>query len=43
MLFSFVFGFVRVTDPSMDSRIVGCIPADQTLGKVIGLFRRRGF
>ena len=28
---------------AVDSRIVGCVPADQTLGKVIGLFRRRGF
>ncbi|MDO4797161.1 MAG: signal peptidase I [Coriobacteriales bacterium] len=30
-------------DEAVDSRIVGCVPADQTLGKVIGLFRRRGF
>lgn len=28
---------------AVDSRIVGCVPASQTLGKVIGLFRRRGF
>lgn len=30
-------------DEAVDSRIVGCVPVDQTLGKVIGLFRRRGF
>ena len=30
-------------DEAVDSRIVGCVPEDQTLGKVIGLFRRRGF
>ena len=30
-------------DEAVDSRIVGCVPAEQTLGKVIGLFRRRGF
>lgn len=30
-------------DEAVDSRIVGCVPADQTLGTVIGLFRRRGF
>ena len=30
-------------DEAVDSRIVGCVPTDQTLGKVIGLFRRRGF
>lgn len=37
----FVLGDNR--DEAVDSRIVGCVPADQTLGKVIGLFRRRGF
>ena len=30
-------------DEAVDSRIVGCVPVEQTLGKVIGLFRRRGF
>ncbi len=30
-------------DEAVDSRIVGCVPCDQTLGKVIGMFRRRGF
>lgn len=30
-------------DEAVDSRIVGCVPTDQTLGKVIGMFRRRGF
>lgn len=30
-------------DEAVDSRIVGCVPADQTFGTVIGLFRRRGF
>ena len=30
-------------DEATDSRIVGCVPIDQTLGTVIGLFRRRGF
>ena len=30
-------------DEAVDSRIVGCVPVDQTLGTVIGLFRRRGF
>lgn len=30
-------------DEAVDSRIVGCVPVDQTYGKVIGLFRRRGF
>lgn len=30
-------------DEAVDSRIVGCVPVDQTLGKVIGMFRRRGF
>lgn len=30
-------------DEAVDSRIVGCVPAEQTLGTVIGLFRRRGF
>lgn len=30
-------------DEAVDSRIVGCVPVDQTFGKVIGLFRRRGF
>ena len=30
-------------DEAVDSRIVGCVPVDQTLGKVIGLFRRRSF
>ena len=80
VVFSFVFGIMRVTDPSTEprfqdgdlvmfyrvgkryeardvvvfvlgdncdeavgSRIVGCVPVDQTMGKVIGLFRRRGF
>ena len=37
----FVLGDNR--DEAVDSRIVGCIPADQTFGTVIGLFRRRGF
>lgn len=37
----FVLGDNR--DEAVDSRIVGCIPVDQTRGKVIGLFRRRGF
>ena len=37
----FVLGDNR--SQAVDSRIVGCIPVDQTLGKVIGLFRRRGF
>jgi signal peptidase I len=37
----FVLGDNR--DEAVDSRIVGCVPVDQTLGKVIGLFRRRGF
>lgn len=37
----FVLGDNR--DEATDSRIVGCIPIDQTLGTVIGLFRRRGF
>ena len=30
-------------DEAVDSRIVGCVPVDQTFGKVIGLFRRRSF
>lgn len=30
-------------DEAVDSRIVGCVPQDQTSGTVIGLFRRRGF
>ncbi len=30
-------------DEAVDSRIVGCVPVGQTLGKVIGMFRRRGF
>lgn len=30
-------------DEAVDSRIVGCVPVDQSSGKVIGLFRRRGF
>ncbi len=30
-------------DEAVDSRIVGCVPIDQTRGKVVGLFRRRGF
>lgn len=37
----FVLGDNR--DEAVDSRIVGCVPKDQTLGKVIGMFRRRGF
>lgn len=37
----FVLGDNR--DEAVDSRIVGCVPVDQTYGKVIGLFRRRGF
>lgn len=37
----FVLGDNR--DEAVDSRIVGCVPIDRTLGKVIGLFRRRGF
>ena len=37
----FVLGDNR--SEAVDSRIVGCVPVDQTLGKVIGLFRRRGF
>jgi signal peptidase I len=37
----FVLGDNR--SEAVDSRIVGCVPADQTLGKVIGMFRRRGF
>lgn len=35
----FVLGDNR--DEAVDSRIVGCVPKDQTLGTVIGLFRRR--
>ncbi|MBR3159418.1 MAG: signal peptidase I [Atopobiaceae bacterium] len=30
-------------DEAVDSRIVGCVPVNQTYGKVIGMFRRRGF
>lgn len=30
-------------DEAVDSRIVGCIPVDHTFGKVMGMFRRRGF
>ena len=30
-------------DEAVDSRIVGCVPVDHTFGKVMGLFRRRGF
>ena len=30
-------------DEAVDSRIVGCVPVDHTLGKVMGMFRRRGF
>ena len=37
----FVLGDNR--EEATDSRIVGCIPKDQTFGTVIGLFRRRGF
>ena len=37
----FVLGDNR--SEAVDSRIVGCVPVDQTLGKVMGLFRRRGF
>ena len=37
----FVLGDNRME--ATDSRIVGCVPIDQTLGEVIGLFRRRGF
>jgi signal peptidase I len=36
----FVLGDNR--DEAIDSRIVGCIPTDRTLGTAIGLFRRRG-
>ncbi len=36
----FVLGDNR--EEAMDSRIVGCIPEEQTLGSVIGLFRWRG-
>ncbi|MDO4537167.1 MAG: signal peptidase I [Coriobacteriales bacterium] len=28
---------------AIDSRIVGCIPTDDTLGMVVGIFRRRAF
>lgn len=37
----FILGDNR--DEAVDSRIVGCVPMEQTLGQVIGLFRRRGF
>ena len=37
----FVLGDNR--DEATDSRIVGCVPTEQTFGTVIGLFRRRGF
>lgn len=37
----FVLGDNR--EEATDSRIVGCIPKDETFGTVIGLFRRRGF
>ena len=30
-------------DEAVDSRIVGCVPIDHTFGKVMGMFRRRGF
>jgi signal peptidase I len=30
-------------DEAVDSRIVGCVPIDNTYGKVMGMFRRRGF
>lgn len=37
----FVLGDNR--SEATDSRIVGCVPIEQTLGQVIGMFRRRGF
>ena len=37
----FVLGDNR--EEATDSRIVGCIPKDETFGTVIGLFRRRDF
>ena len=30
-------------DEAVDSRIVGCVPIENTFGKVMGMFRRRGF
>ncbi len=39
----FVFALGDNRDEAVDSRIIGCIDVNKTEGKVIGLFRHRGF